>query len=365
LISTRFAPFIGGQEQAVMMTARELKQHGYRPHVLTETLGEDLSRHELVESVPVSRIVSSGTRSAMDQLRVAAQCSRFVISRRRDTPFIIVRSYSVHAVVVGLLKRCGILRCPTLVSSDTGGAGDDLLALRAHRLSWLLTFLIKGNDYFNAINAGNLTNLESLAFPHDRVVEIPNGIDVSAWAQCVPPTEVRRFLFVGRLDPEKGPEELIRAFASARSEIPDITLDIVGGGSLDSVLRGMLEDPVLGKGVRLLGSMGPSALADEYRTHDCVVIPSVSEGFCLVAYEALSHKRAVIATDVADLKNVFGGAITIVPDNQPTHLATGIRNVATSREVQTDRDGIVLKYSIAHSVDQVLQLLDGQKTGDL
>ena len=93
----------------------------------------------------------------------------------------------------------------------------------------------------------------------------------------------RRILFVGRYVEKKG-LNVLRALAQAR---PDLSFLLVGSGPLRPRDWGLAN-------VHELGSQGPKALADLYRTVDLLLLPSVGEGFPLVIQEAMACGLPVV-----------------------------------------------------------------------
>jgi D-inositol-3-phosphate glycosyltransferase len=139
--------------------------------------------------------------------------------------------------------------------------------------------------------------------------------------------EGRLVLFVGRLQPFKGPDVAIRAFAVARARAPESTRDsvlwVVGGPSTSR--RGTNEVAQLAS---LAASLGVSAhvrffppqpherLADFYSAAEAVLVPSRSESFGLVALEAQACGAPVIGT-------AAGGMRYVVVDGESGYLVDG------------------------------------------
>ncbi len=81
-----------------------------------------LPREELVGKVRVIRIPSSEQRSVIVQLKVAFALATILIRLRQDVAFSVVRTFTLPALVVGLLKRLRLIKFPTLVTADTAAA---------------------------------------------------------------------------------------------------------------------------------------------------------------------------------------------------------------------------------------------------
>lgn len=120
-------------------------------------------------------------------------------------------------------------------------------------------------------------------------------------------------LSVGRLDPVKRQDILLRAFASVRRQHPEARLVIVGGGSFstrvlgaggsvskarawEQTLRHLIRSLRL-EGVAILaGSLSPSELQAAYTMSSVFAHPTPWEGFGLVAVEAWMHRLPVVAS---------------------------------------------------------------------
>ncbi|MBN1186668.1 MAG: glycosyltransferase family 4 protein [Bacteroidales bacterium] len=112
--------------------------------------------------------------------------------------------------------------------------------------------------------------------------------------------EVKNFIFVGRLSPEKNLEYLIRTF----NDFPDLTLNIIGFGPLEMQLK-----KIAMRNTKFFGAVGNSSLPDYYRKNDALILPSISEVWGLVVEEALNNGLPVIISE-----KVGCGSEIIVPD---------------------------------------------------
>ena len=113
-------------------------------------------------------------------------------------------------------------------------------------------------------------------------------------------------LFVGRLEPLKGVDILVRAVAVAELDQP-ITL-IVAGGDRESApdavgeLDALAHELGIADRVGFVGSIPREELPAYYHAADICVVPSYYESFGLVAVEALASGTPVIATRVGGLQ---------------------------------------------------------------
>jgi glycosyltransferase involved in cell wall biosynthesis len=150
--------------------------------------------------------------------------------------------------------------------------------------------------------------------PRERIVVIPNGIDLSLYGED-PPSRARirdemgvaeeacAALMLGRLHPEKGHETAIRALREVRREHPGACLWIAGSGSLGPELCTLVERMALGDAVRFLGERDdvPALL----QAADLLLQPSQREGLSNAVLEAMAAARPVIASAVGGLPDLL------------------------------------------------------------
>jgi D-inositol-3-phosphate glycosyltransferase len=125
--------------------------------------------------------------------------------------------------------------------------------------------------------------------------------------------------FVGRIQPHKGPEVLVRAAAEMLAHSPHLraklALVIIGGASgsgssepekLKALAKFLHIDDV----VHFMPPVSRDELPDWYRAADLVCVPSYSESFGLVALEAQACGTPVVATAVGGLRTAVADGIS-------------------------------------------------------
>ncbi len=123
-------------------------------------------------------------------------------------------------------------------------------------------------------------------------------------------SEEKVVLYVGRFDPRKGIETLVRAVARSRSRQKGNLKLIIGGGSRpgesDGIERDRIEAIVSELGLSDItifpGRLGEDTLPIYYAAADVCVIPSHYEPFGLVTIEAMACGTPVVASDVGGLQ---------------------------------------------------------------
>ncbi len=148
-------------------------------------------------------------------------------------------------------------------------------------------------------------------FPGDYEV-VPNGIDVNRFRQAAArpatmPDDRRFVLFVGRLEPRKGVDRLIRAMAVVQQQAPDARLVIVGEGPDRAALEATARDA--GVYATFTGHVSDDDLPAYYRAADIVCSPALGgESFGVVLLEAMAAGRPIVATRIEGYRELLASA---------------------------------------------------------
>lgn len=175
--------------------------------------------------------------------------------------------------------------------------------------------------------------LEMLGAPMDRVVYVPNGVDrylfrpqnrVAARKRLGLPENGNVLLFVGRLEKEKGLDELLMAFRDVQRKSENaVSLLVVGEGSY----RDRLAQQTQGMAnVEIVGARPPEDVALYLAATNALVLPSWAEGTPNVVLEALAAGRPIVATHVGGIPDVVRHDQTglLVPPRDVPALATAL-----------------------------------------
>ncbi len=220
----------------------------------------------------------------------------------------------------------------------------------------------------------------------DRIRLVPPGVDHAVFfprsrvaaAEHLHMADVRLLLFVGRLQPHKGPDIAVRALAEALARDPvgtrDVVLAIVGGpsGSHGAEIAHLMDlAGALGveERVMLFPPQPQVRLAEFYAAAEVVLMPSRSESFGLVALEAQACGTPVVAAAVGGLRYVVDDGITgyLVEGHDPADHAERVLRVLADRTEarRLGEAGVAhsLRFSWDVTADEILtvyrELLDG------
>jgi glycosyltransferase involved in cell wall biosynthesis len=148
-----------------------------------------------------------------------------------------------------------------------------------------------------------------------KVNVVYNGVDGDRF-QPIPRADARQrlglspdrqiLLYVGRLSPEKGPDDLVRALAHARRYY-GITpqLIVVGDGPLRGLLAQLAQSLAVSDQIVWAGWKKPFETRDYFCAADCLCLPSQNEGVANVVLESFSCGLPVVATAVGGIPEIM------------------------------------------------------------
>ena len=138
---------------------------------------------------------------------------------------------------------------------------------------------------------------------------------------------------IARLSEQKGLTYLLDAMSLLT--VKDIRLFIVGDGELRNELENKVKELDLQDSVTFLGYR--KDIVECINSFDFCVLPSVFEGFGLVAIEAFMNSKTLVATDIPGLNEVVTNKNGIlVPAKDPAALASAIDKLATDATLRQE-----------------------------
>lgn len=333
LVSREYPPFFGGGIGTYARhIAPALAAAGCRVHVITQAYDETHGRfsRDVVEggTLAVHRVPLIGSAACWTgaMARFAAAAARKVAELAED----------------GLIDVAEFAECEgagvALASARAAGLGGDggvgvPVVVHLHTPTELLYALrsvapgpMTGTfaAYLLAERASMLAAdrlcapsafIADWAVGHYGLGERPRVIPYAI--EGLPPTPPapthRRVLYVGRIEPRKGVEPLIRAWPQVVERHPDWRLRMVGadtstapgGVSMRGYLTGLLP-PQVRDTVQFVGALPPQMLASEYAEAAVCTIPSLWENFPNTCIEAMSHARPVLVSDAGGMAEMIG-----------------------------------------------------------
>jgi len=213
-----------------------------------------------------------------------------------------------------------------------------------------------------------------------RTVIIPPGVDLRRFTPGGPRARAGAraglglaadavvLAFVGRIQPLKAPEVLLRAVAEllrrARDLRKRLVVLVVGGPSgsglaQPTALVGLARTLGIDDVVRFLPPQPPEMLAGVYRAADVVAVPSRSESFGLVALESQACGTPVVAAAVGGLPVAVSDGVSgvLVPGHGARQWADALASVALRPRHRARLSGGAVRHARAFSWDRTTDAL--------
>jgi glycosyltransferase involved in cell wall biosynthesis len=229
------------------------------------------------------------------------------------------------------------------------------------RRYWISRMLMKHlSDYCISISRQMTKELLSLGISRDRILYLPNGVDVNLFK----PHESKRdnlLLFVGRVNANKGVHVLVRALRFVEKPVE---LAIIGpmDKNFRSEIIGLIEEENRREKHKIayLDQMNNIEIVKWYQKASLFVLPSFAEGFPMTILEALACETPVVATPVGGIPEVVKNYVTgiLTPRNDPVALANAIQHLLENKDdrVKFGREGrkqVINNFSLETSVKKL------------
>lgn len=188
-------------------------------------------------------------------------------------------------------------------------------------------------------------------FPGVEIAVIPNGVEVPQSVTHANGHRGLRLVYLGRLDPKKGIENLLRARSLLNGNLgASLMLTIAGAGDAEYAknLQTTISHMAPAERPKMIGYVSGGEKAKLFENADVVVVPSYTENFGLVVAEALAHGVPVIASQGTPWQRVEEIGCGLWVDNSPESLAAGIKQISRMplREMgQRGREWMQREYS--------------------
>lgn len=300
------------------------------------------SGHRLLEAerwpgnvkLVVPRLIASrGLRAASELSVVGAWASRHcdvLLSPALTAPL------ATKAANVVLLADVTWLLFPDL---EDGGSST----LRLWRL--LVPPVARRADRVIALTCGGAREIEDrLGVPADRIDVIGLGCDSRTVTPPTPEAVLRRRLGLGdgpillnvaAKKAHKNQMALIDAVPVLHAAGLPVSAVLAGAHTpYEDLLRERAEELGVGSSISTPGFVAPSDLEGLYQAAECLVFPSLNEGFGLPLLEAMERELPVVCSDVSVLPEVVGDAAVLVDPRSPDSVADGVARVLRNGDLR-------------------------------
>jgi glycosyltransferase involved in cell wall biosynthesis len=343
LVTSSFAPYVGGVEEHVRNAAKVLSARGFEVEVWT-VARDGVPQVRQVDGVTVRDLPCPlPARSPASLARFVPGAARALVSWMRAArafrPDILhVQCYGPNGTYAAAVSR--LLQIPLVISSHGETLGDEHSIFdRSAFAGWSLRRSLRRAAVVTGCSKVVVEDLEQrFALEPERGHVVYNGVDLAEQAvaaQSAPP-EGTFFLGVGRLVRVKGFDQLVEAFAVA--ELPaEVSLVIGGDGPERDALLRRAGELGIGDRVHLPGRLTRGDVAEHMAKALAVVVPSRFEAFGITALEAWrAGAPAVVTTHGGGAEFIVDGVNGLLVDPADARaLAAALRRLVADSALKS------------------------------
>jgi glycosyltransferase involved in cell wall biosynthesis len=370
MLTALYPPSVGGIQSHTFSLSRALAAKGAEVHVVTRrAAGHPL--HAVEGRLHVHRVgASPGSTGPLATLAYVAGAARLVaaLAPRVD----LVHAHQLLSPSSAALLLKALAGTPVLLNPHACGAIGDVGVLSSTVLGRLrLRATVARADAFVAISGPIHAELREAGVPEERILTIPNGVDLDRFRPADPDERaaLRRALglppgplvvYTGRLAPEKGVDLLLAAWPGVIAQLPAARLWLLGEGAERARLEEAARRTGIADSVTLPGSAAD--VAPFVRAADAAVLPSRTEGMPVALLEAMACGVPAVATAVGGSVEVLRDGVTgrLVPPERPDALAEGLlealREPAARERARVARDEVTARYGLDRVADTFLEV---------
>jgi 1,2-diacylglycerol 3-alpha-glucosyltransferase len=362
LFTDSFYPELGGIQDSIMATARELGARGHRVMIFAPAAApEDFERAglppgepKLGERVRVHRLFSVPLPGSTGQSRlVFPTLQRWRTLARFDPE--VIHSHTFLGTGLEALAVSRQLGLPLIGTNHWAIGGFSLYAPMAReavaRGCWRsVVGYYNRCDWVSAPSRATFQEMGKHGFRKPGGV-ISNPIDIERFH---PPRPGERqalkaqlglsdatVVYAGRLAREKRIEVLLRALPALCKRVPTAELVLAGHGTARESLEGLARELGVADRVRFAGTLSHVALAELFRAADVFALASTSESQSMVLLQAMSAGLPAVGARHGPLMDTITPNVGVLaepeqPDAFAEALASLLRN-ATLRGVMGER----------------------------
>jgi glycosyltransferase involved in cell wall biosynthesis len=345
-------PVGGGLEGQAHQLARAVSALGARVLVLSARFAEGQQARETHDGVPVLRVPLPARKWLRGPLTAPALAVAMV---RHRGEYDIVHAHNLSWFGGFAILVAKALRKPVLVKLPTATE-------YAFREGSARFRIFEACDAIALLSEDTIADFRRRGFPEGRTFKITNGVALEDFHPGPPrtpapgaPVEV---IFVGRLDPMKGLDDLLEVWPRvlARAGCP-ARLSICGEGPEDARARRRIAELGIADSVVLRGRV--AEVADALRASDVFVLPSEVEGNSNAVLEAMATGLPVLSTRVGGTPLLVGpeGAALLIEPRDRAGLEERLARLVADESLRRAAGAAMLTRARANfSIDAIAAL---------
>ncbi len=334
-----YLPHIGGAEVVFKSLAEELVKTGFSVDLVTHRLKHTKS-FEVINGVHVHRVRCFDSRYLFTFFSILKVVQ---LVRKADVIHTTTFNGAPPAWLASKLtgKKCILTVHEVWVGKWRQLIDKGFISAFFHNFLEKIIYLLPF-DAYACVSKNTQRDLIKMRIPQDKAHVVYNGVDYEHFdPKKYNGKRIREklnfhkefvYLYYGRPGPSKGVEYLVRAVPQIVQTLPQSKLllvlskDAAYRARYNSIVQ-LIKKLMMENHVILHNPVPWSELPAYVKAADCVVVPSLAEGFGFSAAESCAMGKAVVATYAGSLPEVVSGKYVLVDPKSASALAQGIIDV--------------------------------------
>ena len=368
-----YLPNIGGVEVVFRNLAEGLVKKGHSATVITHRM-KGTAKEETINNVKVKRIGCLGSRYLFTFLSLPAAVAE---AEKADIVHTTTFNGFFPAWVAAKLSRKPLVA--TIHEAWVGKwreyAGFNWLKAALHDLAERLIYLLPAVDRYVAVS--NSTRRQLLNLGKNNTVTVYNGVDYGHFnPRKHDGSAIRKkyslqknyvLLVYGRPGPSKGMEYAIEAMKEISQKMPKARMMLMLSRDkqyqrkysqlLRLIKKLQIEDAIIN-----IAPVPHQELPKYIKSADCVIVPSISEGFGYTAAEAAAMGKTVIASNTTSLPEVVSGKHILVEPKNSHEIAAAVESASRSGCHTTNQKRFTVEENVSGYIAVYGELLQRFKS---
>ncbi len=345
-----YYPHVGGGETLYQTVAEGLASKGCEVAVVTTGLPE-VKKEEILNGVKLYRIPTPKIFGRHYWFTFFSLPKILRLARDYDLIHTTTYNAALPAWLAAKLRRKRVV----ITVLQAWGAlwktyqGMSWLSARLHQLFERFVIRLPFDDYI-CISEHTKNSVMAMGLDAEKLKLVYCGVDYDLFSPAKYDHQAAKkelglsdrfvYLFYGRPGISKGVEYLMEAVPAISRKMPNSKLLLILASDpkdrYEYIMR-LMEKLRVSDSVILKSQLSRDELVRHIAASDCVVVPSLTEGFGLVAAEACAMNKPVVCSRAGALPEVVSGKYVLVDPKNPEQIAEGIERIHKDGVKETER----------------------------
>jgi glycosyltransferase involved in cell wall biosynthesis len=349
-----YPPHLGGMEKVAEELATRQKRNNYNVTVITSNVGYEGTHISETKDEP--RVIRLKTINIVHTPIMPKLLYQLLQLNRKTLVHVHIAQAFVPEMVYVAAK---IRRSPYVahLHVDVTPSGPAGVLLRVYK-PIVLKRVLRRAVYvvvFNEAQKDVISKKYNIAA--EKIKVIPNGVSEDYFDNRKKQLHKKpRLLFLGRLDVQKNPEQLLRALKGISSKFKTT---FVGSGELEPKLKELTSTLKL-KNIEFYGRAEKNETIELYQESDIFVMTSVTEGMPLALLEAMAMGLPVVANDVVGIRGLVeeNKNAYLVPLNDIEATQIALLKITSDEDTYMNMSNVSKKIASRYSWHKVCEEFD-------